>query len=223
MNKRTVSVACTSFNRPDLLERMLRSFFHYNNYPIDEFIVLDDSGEVGCNDHLKKEFPQVWFQYNDERLGQIEAIDRMYQQLETRYVMHLEEDWEFYAPNFIRDSIDVLESSPMIQQVWLRADRDTNNHPIDFSVDFHVNRKPYNALKTHFRGWHGFSFNPGVRRMGDYYQHGPYSSIATFVPERPWESERRIGEYMMKKGFVSAIFVGNGYVNHIGENRGIRK
>jgi tRNA G37 N-methylase TrmD len=58
--------------------------------------------------------------------------------------------------------------------------------------------------------------------MGDYFQHGPYNSIAEFIPDKPWASEMRIGDYMMRRGFVSAIIKGDGYVRHIGDGRGIR-
>lgn len=220
--KHTVSVACTSFNRPDLLERTLRSFFKYNTYPIDQFIVLDDSGEVGCNDHLCEEFPSVMFLHNEERVGQIETIDRLYQQIESRFVFHLEEDWEFYRGGFIYDSINMLDSYPIVQQVWIRSDEDTNGHPIDIESTTVCGNQLFARVKTNHNGWHGFSFNPGLRRMGDYYQHGPYSSIAKFIPEKPWVSEQRIGQYMMAHGFISAIIRGDGYVRHIGENRGIR-
>ena len=75
-----VTVVCTSCNRPDLLEKTLESFFKYNTYPIelDYFNVIDDSGVVGCNDHLKEKFPSVSFWYNPENIGQVATIDKMY-------------------------------------------------------------------------------------------------------------------------------------------------
>lgn len=221
MNKHTVSVACTSFNRPDLLERTLRSFFNHNTYPIKQFIVLDDSGKVGCNDHLQEQFGSVDFQYNEERVGQIETIDRIYQQIESRFVFHIEEDWEFYRGGFIEDSMRILKQVSSIQQVWIRADNDTNGHPISKFV-VRIGGVNWSHVLTGHNGWHGFSFNPGLRRMGDYYQHGPYSSIAKFIPEKPWVSEQRIGQYMMERGYISAIIMGDGYVRHIGDGRGVR-
>lgn len=219
--KHTVSVACTSFNRPDLLERTLRSFFKYNTYPIEQFIVLDDSGICDCNDHLRDEFPSVLFLHNDERVGQIETIDRLYQQMEGRFVFHLEEDWEFYRGGFIEESLPILNRYPQIQQVWIRAENDTNGHP-QSKDQLKCGFDKWRHLSVSHNGWHGFSFNPGLRRMGDYYQHGPYSSIAKFIPEKPWVSEQRIGQYMMEHGFISAIILGKGYVRHIGNGRGIR-
>jgi hypothetical protein len=54
-----VTVVCTSCNRPDLLEKTLDSFHKYNTYQLDSFIVIDDSGIVGCNDHLQTKFPTL--------------------------------------------------------------------------------------------------------------------------------------------------------------------
>jgi glycosyltransferase involved in cell wall biosynthesis len=224
MNKDTVSVVCTSFNRPDLLETTLRTFHKYNTYPIEDFIVIDDSGEYGCNEHLGNLYPTIGFRYNPERIGQIRSIDEAYEQIDSRYVFHLEEDWEFYKGGFIEDSLAILKSNPTVQQVWIRAEGDTNGHPHYDSVRTGEDNitEYYIVRKNHNRKWHGFSFNPGLRRMGDYFQHGPYNSIAEFIPDKPWASEMRIGDYMMRRGFVSAIIKGDGYVRHIGDGRGIR-
>jgi len=222
MNKDTVSVVCTSFNRPDLLEITLKSFFEYNTYEIEDFIVIDDSGEVGCNDHLSELFLGINFQYNSERIGQVESIDKAYEQLCSRYVFHLEEDWEFYKSGFIEDSLSILKTNQTIQQVWIRSEHDTNGHPHYDALRSTDRCSYYIVKKNHNFKWHGFSFNPGLRRMGNYYQYGPYRSISKFYPEQPWVSEMRIGQYMMELGFVSAIIKGNGYVKHIGYDRGIR-
>ena len=222
MNKDTVSVVCTSFNRPDLLEITLKSFFEYNTYEIEDFIVIDDSGEVGCNDHLSDLFIGINFQYNPERIGQVESIDKAYEQLCSRYVFHLEEDWEFYKSGFIEDSRSILKTTQTIQQVWIRSESDTNGHPHYDALRTTERCSYYIVKKNHNFKWHGFSFNPGLRRMGNYYQYGPYRSISKFYPEQPWVSEMRIGQYMMELGFVSAIIKGNGYVKHIGYDRGIR-
>lgn len=227
MNKDTVSVVCTSFNRPDLLEKTLKSFFKFNKYPIEQFIVIDDSGEVGCNSHLAEQFPTVEFQYNQVRLGQIESVDKGYSQVTSRYVFHLEEDWLFYNYNFIPHSLSILKSNPSVMQVWLRANNDTNGHghyDSPRSAWYGNNEVVYYIVKKgHAKKWHGFSFNPTLRRMGDYFQHAPYSSITTFIPKQPWVSEMEIGQYMVDRNYVAAIIKGDGYVKHIGDNRGIRQ
>lgn len=219
-----VSVTCTSFNRPDLLERTLTSFFKFNTYPIESFVVLDDSTDIGCNRHLIDKFPTVTFSYNYERLGQIKSVDRLMETVEAPYVFHIEEDWEFYKEGFIEDSFVVLNENPSIQCVWLRADTDTNGHPIeDYQYQREGSKVKWSKLKLdHGNGWHGFTFNPTLRRVGDYVMNGPYSNHAVFNPIKPWESEMALSNYFMKRGYIAAIIRGNGYVRHIGKNRGIR-
>jgi hypothetical protein len=145
-----------------------------------------------------------------------------YMQVESRYVFHLEEDWEFYRGGFIEDSLSILKKAPTIMQVWIRSEDDTNGHPHYDSLRDSGRVNYYIVHKNHLGKWHGFSFNPSLKRMGDYFQHGTYSSISKFHPEQPWLSEMRIGKYMNKLGYVAAIIQGGGYVKHIGDNRGIR-
>lgn len=215
-----VTAVCTSFNRPDLLERTLRSFFAFNNYQLAGFIVQDDSGVIGCNDHLKEEFPSVNFRYNTERIGQIESVDAAYADVTTPYIFHLEEDWEFYKEGFIGASVSVMRLAPnKVACVWIRAENDTNGH----SIEPHVFGGTWSLVKTHHAGkWHGFTFNPSLRKKRDWVLHGGYAALATFIPTRPWESEARIGDWYMRKGYRAAILRGSGYVKHIGDNRGIR-
>lgn len=219
-----VSVICTSFNRPDLLERTLRSFFKFNTYPIESFVVLDDSTRIGCNDHLIKDFPSVQFAYNYERIGQIKSIDKLHETIEAPYIFNMEEDWEFYRSGFIEDSLAVLDESPSIQCVWIRADTDTNGHPVeDYQYQREGSKVCWSKMQLNYRKmWHGFTFNPTLRRTGDYLMNGPYSKHAIFNPEKPWESEAALSRYFMKKGYVAAIIRGRGYVKHIGKGRGIR-
>jgi GT2 family glycosyltransferase len=221
----SVTVICTSFNRPDLLERTLTSFFKFNTHKhIDAIIVLDDSGTVGCNDHLKAKFPTVQFQYNYERIGQIKSIDKLYAQIQTPYVFHLEEDWEFYKGGFIEDSFEVLDCQPSIHCVWIRSEKDTNGHPFDaWIAQAEGSNVGWSKVKTnHLGSWHGFTFNPCLRRVADYFTHGPYSRLAVFNPKKPWESEMKVGKYFYEKGYHAAIIRGDGYVRHIGDGRGIR-
>jgi GT2 family glycosyltransferase len=219
-----VTAICTSFDRPDLLERTLRSFHKFNTYPIARFIVQDDSGHVGCNDHLCAEFPHVEFRYNPKRVGQIRSADIAYTDADTPYIFHLEEDWDFYRFGFIERSMEILEDRGNIICVWLRAHNDVNGHrpePIPYRSgpsDIEYRVLPYN----HARIWHGFTFNPSLRRRSDWKAHGGYAAIASFIPERPWEAEAKIGHYYMRKGFRAAILDPDGYVRHTGDNRGIR-
>lgn len=135
----------------------------------------------------------------------------------------MEEDWQFYRGGFIEASLPILETRKEIMSVWIRSERDTNGHKHDGvymsikGIDFAL------PQLSHADVWHGFTFNPSLRRLSDWKAHRGYSSIATFDNLRPWYSEAKIGGYYKRKGYRAAIIRGNGYVKHIGNNRGIRE
>ena len=49
-----------------------------------------------------------------ERAGQIRLIDQAYAKVETPFIFHLEDDWEFYRPGFMQQSRAFLETDPSI-------------------------------------------------------------------------------------------------------------
>lgn len=210
-----VTFVCTSCNRPDLLKQTLTSFFKHNTYPIDHFIVIEDSGKIGLNKESEDLFPQVIFLYNKERLGQIKSIDIAYDLVKTPYIFHCEEDWQFYSSGFIEKSLSILEDkrNEKIIQVWIRGAHDTNGHPTMQAGE------GYRILKTNHQGlWNGFSFNPGLKRLSDYKSIGKYSNHVQFDPKRPWNAEAGIGKLYFRLGYRAAATV-QGYVKHIGNGR----
>jgi hypothetical protein len=202
-----VTVVLTSCNRFDLLQRTLESFHQYNTYPIARFIITEDSGMTPPGD-------LTGYDVLVHRIGQISSIDRAYARVATPYIFHCEDDWEFYRPGFIERSKSILDLDPLILNVWLRAHDDTNGHPIevnDYSSDYRLMALSYNEI------WHGFSFNPGLRRLKDYV---PYSTLAPWNPESSWEAEAGIGEHYRQRGFRAAILnPPEGYVRHSGWGR----
>lgn len=217
-----VSVVVTSCGRQDLLERTLDSFFHYNTYPIREVIVIED-GDGARNRPLVAKYqdrPIRWLATGTQR-GQIAAIDAAYAEVDTEYIFHCEDDWQFIGSGFIEESLAILRSNDEILQVWIRALDDTNGHPVlDYS--FTVGDVPYQILQPVGYYWHGFSFNPGLRRRSEYRLIGQYGGVDPEGSKRSLDVESAIGTFYRDRGFVAAILAdgaGEGYVRHIGEDR----
>lgn len=223
-----VSVILTSCGRPDLLEKTLRSFFEFNTYPIDTLFIHED---LNISDEYANGFqarikilipPTVSLSFTYGKIGQIKALDAMMQKATGEYVFGCEDDFEFYAHGFIEKSIEILESNPKVINVWLRSVNDTNGHPVERPV-FWSGSTSFSYLAPVYRGiWHGFTFNPGVRRKSDYNKLGSYSAIATFNPKHPAQSEAIIGKWYFRQSYRAVIIDGQGFVKHIGDNRGIR-
>jgi hypothetical protein len=225
MNETTVVL--TSCGRQDLLVRTLETFFQFNTAPIERVIIIED-GSDERNKTLKEKYSSDLFLWlaTGQRLGQIHAIDRAYQYVRTPYVFHCEDDWEFYASGFIELSALVLQENPAWLQVYLRALTDIYGHPLE-DEERSAGAARYRVLKhnwdAEFYGlWHGFAFNPGLRRLADYTRIGSYAACATFDPEAPWEAERTISERYKQLGFWATILTNNdaaGFVRHTGDDR----
>jgi len=117
----------------------------------------------------------------------------------------LEDDWVFTRNGFINESLKALEDKNCICH-WLRARNDTNGHPV----------KNGKLVLNHMNIWHGFTFNPTLKRKSDYPDKG-YSKFSS-NNNRPWECEASLGLYYKKKGMYASISE-SPYVLHTGGNR----
>lgn len=224
---RDVTVVLTSCGRQDLLERTLDSFFLHNTHPIREFIVIED-GDGSKNDRLRPKYQTcsiTWLE-TGERVGQVAAIDIAYARVKTDFIFHCEDDWEFLRPRFIQRSLVILNSRSDILMVSLRDKDDTNGHPVSDGVYF-AEWVPYRLLHENYDAgvwgiWHGFAWNPGLRRRRDYELLGSLGSLDPAHTKPAWQVEREAGAFYRDRGFVVAVLAedyGAGYVRHLGDNR----
>ena len=179
MNK--VSVTLTTCGRLDLLKRTLDSFYKFNNYDIDEFIIINDNPSVKLtNEQIDR--PDITIINNETNLGQRESLDILFKLAKNEYIFHLEDDWEFDGSNnFIKNSIDILERYKTIHQVHVRHENDNPQKTLDDV--FNRNDYTFSYLDPEFRGvWCGYSWNPGLRRKSDYLRMFP-NGIVEHVDE----------------------------------------
>ena len=209
-----VTAILTSCNRPKLLEVTLESFFKFNTYPLERFIVIDDS-LTRCNDYLAEKYPQIEFIYNPVKLGQWASLDRVMAMVTTPYVFGMEEDWRFYQYGFIEKSLALMEAYPHYVTCWLRSQtepKETLHHRPEPKL---INEPiPHKLMATDHAGiWSGFTFNPGLRRVIDYKKLGIYSQY--HEPNKPYAAEGNISAMYKHLGYRAAIFE-EGFVEHIG-------
>lgn len=215
-----ITMVITSCNRFELLKRTVYSFLGNNTYPIEKFIIIDDSAMVYMHKQLEHEFGAMFeLILNTQRIGQTASIDKAYARVKTPYIFHCEDDWEFYRPSFIEKSLAILKHDAQVLQVWLREHNDTNGHPIE-SYEHEVFGIHYQKLALNYSGYHGFSFNPGLRRLADYNLIKPFTKVQ-YNPTEPMKGARfycpemEISELYRQKGF-RAVILEHGYVRHIG-------
>lgn len=212
-----VTVVITSCGRTDLLERTINSFCKFNTFPLYDFIIIDDSGNKQAHKKIREMIPLPFiFIPNKQNIGLIASIDRAYEHVCTPFIFHCEDDWKFYRPGFIEKSLEILLLKPEICFVWIRKSNDTNGHPIEEKI-YKAGSVDYRLMSTHYLGiWHGFGFNPGLRRMSDYLKVGPYNNISP--NENTGMRECYVAQQYFKLGMRAAILL-EGYTKHIGEGR----
>lgn len=209
-----ITVVITACGRTDLLKRTIDSFNQFNNFPIHEFIIIDDSGNKAVHRELQATYPDYTLILNPKNIGLVKSIDKAYERVSTPYIFHAEEDWEFVKSGFMEKSLEVLLVYPKIMQVWIRSNGDTNGHPIEDPI-YYAGNTSFMLMATNVGngGWHGFTWNPGLRRLSDYKEIGPFDAISP--KSKAGEAEMMVGIMFYKAGFRAAI-LRDRYVYHIG-------
>jgi|TARA_B100000767_G_scaffold274963_1_gene309800 hypothetical protein len=191
VKKDKITFILTSCGRLDLLERTLDSFFKFNTAEIERYIITEDSADPevfkACETLNKEKYDsKLEFIFNHKKLGQSRSIDAAYATIDTEYIFHLEDDYEFYRSGFIEISKDLLESRPEILQGWLQSKKDgqvnvicpkvfKTNKGTSFRyvmpVSFYTGRI-IEGKKEVVINYYGFTYRPTLKRLKDYLELG---------------------------------------------------
>lgn len=211
-----VTVVITSCDRIELLQETIKSFEDFNTYPIKEFIIIEDSGKK----HVYQKIFELYGDrfkiiFNNPQLKQIASIDRAYREVQTEYIFHCEDDWQFYRSGFIEDSLVILENLEQVKQVGLRSIQHDMipNHPTIIydkkaksisGINFYQARMKDSFMQ---HDWVTCSFNPGLLRKKDYDLIGSYQSKA--------KSEAGISMWYKNRNYTN-VTLENDAVKHLG-------
>ena len=231
VNDNDVTMVLTSCNRPNELKITLESFFKFNTYQIKKIIIIDDSGKLGCIDECLYLIPsnvEKNIIYNKENIGQISSIDKAYSLVDTEYIFHCEDDWEFYDYGFIEKSMEILSTNDKIYTIWLREYQNfkvvRNGQPVNPNIVNNTHRI-LSAFKERTNIWSGFTFNPGLRRLKDCKLLMPYSNYKNSIECNCGGVEQALSNLYYKNGYLSVVTINEkGFVRHIGwDNPTIRE
>jgi hypothetical protein len=159
-----ITLCITSFNRWELLKECIDTLLKINTYPINKWIISEDSGDEEMLMKIKANYGEL---FNNilfsNKVGQCKSIDNMYNLVDTKYILQLEDDYKFYGNfNFIAQSIEILENNPDITRVGI-----THNCPRDWKNVIEVGT--FDMMKPDlFGGWGYWSHTPAVIRLEDY-------------------------------------------------------
>ena len=208
-----ITVVFTSCGRFDLLKRTVDSFVMFNSYPIKKYLVIDNSAKPEAKSELEKIFKTLNGEIivNSENIGQVSSIDKAYSKVTTEYIFHCEDDWEFFDSGFIEKSLDVLNHDSKIINVNVRVRFDGERgsmHPVSDTCITSNNTRYHEYIPNYLGTWHGFSWNPGLRRLSDYNSIKPYKQFG---------EESGVGKKYYDMGKRSACLK-TFYCKHIGQD-----
>jgi len=204
---KTISVVITSCNRFDLLDKTLESFFKFNTYPLNQIIIIEDSSKDLKIKMLIEKYRQhnITLIVNNDRIGQMSSINKAYSHVNSDYIFHCEDDWEFFEYGFIEKSLNILLLNKKILSVWLRDISEYNN--IKFSEEVFVCEGcNYKLVYDEI-----LSFNPSLKRCKD-------TKLITDFTKFKQTIEKGISNFYLQKKFVSAILL-QPHVKHLGYHR----
>jgi len=194
-----VTVIMTACYRYPELVRTLDSFLEHNSYPVKRIVISEENWDS------YQRFYDRYVEYI--RKGQIcliagkgnhmDSIDQLSTYVDTPYFFHLEEDWYCTRPYFIEQSKIIMDADPDVLCVWLRDLNDTNKHPIGEYQrlgGIHCWKMAYGYNKN----WHGFTFNPSLRRRSDIIKFSDFK-------DKGMLPEELVSMYYKDKGKYAAI------------------
>ena len=188
------AVVLTSCGRFNLLRRTVESFFRFADVRPEQFVVVEDSGDEKVRDALADIDYPFEIIVNHPSVGQDKAIDIGYERVRAPFVFHCEDDWLFFRTGFIRESHVLLQKFPKVSAVMLRG-RDTHhkNHAAKYEeldgIMFFRSRINGDQITD------GINYNPGLRRMKDYWRIAPTADIG---------NEGAVNEIFKRLGFCTA-------------------
>lgn len=216
-----ITVVVTSCNRHDLLARTLESFRAKETEGRIARILVAEDGDADpkavCDRFGADNF------CTGERVGQVRLIDLAYEKVTTPYIFHLEDDWEFTRSRFMEKSRALLETDSKMLLVQLR-----HWNPDERLTYIAPDQSWGRVDPAPDTPWHGFSFNPALRRLSDYRLLGSFSkqrltlSLIPLVASAALPYEAQASEFYFQRGFYAAILDRHGFVRHIGEERHIK-
>lgn len=215
-----VTVCLASCNRFDLLQKTLDSFFSLNTYPITKFLITEDSTVIEMKDKILSKYGnKIELDFNPVNLGPFRTFDALYTKANTEYIFHCEDDWLFKGnPNFLGDSIAILEERKDIHQIWIRHDIDQSW--LEQEIIFTEKNIPFRKVRlNHLGEWSGFSGNPSLRRKSDYLTMFPNGYSQFIIPNTfGGLTELACNNHAKAQGYRAASLI-HPSIRHLGHGR----
>ena len=207
MEKMDITLCVTSCGRLDLLAPTLTSLMPQMHL-FSDVIIIDDDGDAAVKEWVEAQIPKAKVLLNEQRLGQLASIDKMYGEVRTPFVFHCEDDWVFVGDGFIEAAFAAITKEPSVSTALVRRLSELPDAYLQDATRAKAPSSDYVVFAPHaHREYLGFSFNPGVVAHATWQKYGPYVR---------YETEGNLSYKMKKDGFTIAC-LDPGHCRHIGD------
>lgn len=208
-----ITICITMGHRPDHLKRSLESLGpELRALPT---IAINDFGDQPTNDMFFDVCPHGELVDLGGHVGHTRAIDAMYERVQSKYIFHMEDDWEFYRQDFIGDAIAILDTSKEVSSVCFRDMSDIKMKGERRALVQYESIAGVNIARadgTH-DNWFGYTFNPNLALTSHWQTLGGFSQFRGEMP---------VSRAFRRKGMFTANLE-PGACRHIGWGDSIRK
>ena len=194
--------------RPDLLKQTLQSLRGLPDLPT---LAINDFGDAETNAVFATLVSSGQLVGPQDRLGHHRAIDALYRHVQTPFILHGEDDWQFMRTDFLDAALRLLTADPAISCVCLR---DTADMPMSDEARGKIRTCEtqdirYQRMDGLHDQWHGYTFNPHLARKALWEELGGFSHF---------EKERHISRHLRAQGYHVAFLLPPACA-HIGDGR----
>lgn len=205
----SVTICITSCGRFDLLTRTLDSFRQFN---IDGRTLLsEDSGDPNVIQSIEARYPDIRILSGPVRLGLMGSVDRLYAEVETPFIFHLEDDWEFDGTVDWQAAITALSECADVSHVCVRDFDEIRPKFRGRSKSRCISGQEFRVMDAaahpEFFGW---STNPGLIRTDLYQRFAPFSRLLHDQMSA-----------LIKRESGTMAFLLPGVARHIGQERNV--
>jgi hypothetical protein len=205
----SITICMTSCGRLDLLAETLASFRAHN--PGGQLLISEDSTDPTVIAAVVAAYPDARVLSGADRLGIMGSIDRLYSQVTTPYIFHLEDDWAFSGSVDWAAAIAMLESRADIANVCVRDISEIKEKYRNRSDAADVARQNFLVMRTDAHPeYFAWSPNPGLISLDMYRRYAPFSRV---------QPDQMSG--VMKKDGLRQAFLLPGVARHIGYGRNV--
>lgn len=205
-----VTVCVTSCARLDLLSETMQTFRAFN--PGGRTIISEDSADPAMVAAIEAAYPDARVLSGPERIGQMRSIDRMFSQVETPYLFHLEDDWTFDGPVDWDALRELMAARADVANICVRDFE-------EIKPKYRVRSDPAESRGASFRvmrldahpEFFGWSNGPGLMRTALYHAYAPFGRVR----------HDQLSALVKRDGGREA-YVLPGVAHHIGQGRNVK-